>query len=120
MKDSTSGVVRTPPKSQTIALILASAIVAHDLVVAEPLASLERPAEEGDLRPQPGVAAPSSELISVPAPRSGWPSSPSTQSSSVARRCTPSGPYSVESSVSATSAGAPSGPQSTAATVSSP
>ncbi len=41
MKDSTSGVVSTPPKSQTIASILASAIGAHDLVVAEPLAALE-------------------------------------------------------------------------------
>ena len=34
----------------------------------------------------------------MPAPRSGWPSSSSGQSSSVARRCTPSAPYSVESS----------------------
>src|SRR6188472_1516461 len=55
MKDSISGVVSTPPKSQTIASILVSAIVAHDLVVAEPLTALERPAEEGDLRLQAGV-----------------------------------------------------------------
>ena len=56
----------------------------------------------------------------MPAPRSGRTSSPSGQSSSVARRCTPSAPYSVESSASETSTGAPSGSQRTAATSSSP
>src|SRR5262249_42972080 len=48
MNDCTSGVVRTPPKSEMIASIR-SAIGPDDLVVAEPLASLERPAEERDL-----------------------------------------------------------------------
>src|SRR5580693_4682937 len=53
-----SGVVRTPPKSETIAsirpLALApdSATGAGDLVVAEALAALDRPAEEGDRRRQ--------------------------------------------------------------------
>src|SRR6478672_10717497 len=54
MKDSISGDVSTPPKSETIVLI--SAIAAHDLVVAEPLASLDCPAEEGDRSGQPRMA----------------------------------------------------------------
>ena len=72
MKESSSGVVRTPPKSETIALIL-SHRPRDDLVVAEPLAALDRPAEEGDLGARGRVAAPRLELISVPAPRSGRP-----------------------------------------------
>ena len=57
MKDSISGVVSTPPKSEITASIRRrSAIGAHDLVVAEPLAPLDRPAEEGDLGAQPGPA----------------------------------------------------------------
>src|SRR4051794_7779657 len=54
MKDSISGVVRTPPKSEMIVLI--SAIAAYDLVVAKSLAPLEGPAEEGNCPGQPGVA----------------------------------------------------------------
>src|SRR4051794_8571266 len=54
-KAANSGVVRTPPKSQTTArkrLAGGSAMgAAGDLVGAETLASLDRPAEEGD----PGV-----------------------------------------------------------------
>src|SRR5262249_49126070 len=49
-KDSNSGVVRTPPKSEMTASISA---IAADLVVAEPLAALDRPAEEGDHRVEP-------------------------------------------------------------------
>ena len=61
MKEPNSGVVRTPPKSETTAsmrppLSIAlpgasspdSATGPGDLVVAEPLAPLDRPAEEGD------------------------------------------------------------------------
>src|ERR1700761_8986601 len=44
-----SGVVSTPPKSETTA----STTGAGDLVVAEPLATLDRPAEERDPRLQP-------------------------------------------------------------------
>src|ERR1700761_1995145 len=55
-----SGVVRTPPKSETIAsmrplppaLAPGSATGPGDLVVAEALAALDRPAEEGDRRRQ--------------------------------------------------------------------
>src|SRR5947208_10046107 len=54
MNDSIRGVVSTPPKSEMIVLI--SVIAAHDLVVAEPLAPLDRPAEEGDRSGQPRVA----------------------------------------------------------------
>src|SRR5436305_2970003 len=54
MKDSISGVVSTPPKSEMIVLI--SAIAAYDLIVAEPLAPLDRPAKEGDRPRQPRVA----------------------------------------------------------------
>src|SRR5262245_8398152 len=59
MKEPISGVVRTPPKSETTASILAPPLVPAsatgpgDLVVAEPLAALDRPAEEGDPRRQP-------------------------------------------------------------------
>ena len=56
----------------------------------------------------------------MPAPRIGAPASSSVHSSSVARRCTPSSPYSVESSASASSTGAPSGSQRIAASCSSP
>ena len=56
MKDSSSGVVRTPPKSEIDGLDpgVPSAIGADDLVVAEAVAALQRPAEEGDLRASPG------------------------------------------------------------------
>src|SRR4051794_19435120 len=47
MKEESSGVVRTPPKSETTASI--SGIGAGHLIGAEPLAPLDRPAEEGDL-----------------------------------------------------------------------
>src|SRR5207342_1199385 len=47
MKELSNGVVRTPPKSQTTASI--SGIRAGDLVGAQALAPLDRPAEEGDL-----------------------------------------------------------------------
>ena len=116
MKDWISGVVRTPPKSEI-----------DRLDPAARLSHRRGPPRSGrgprGPRPTSGrrrsrsrapAGAPRLALISVPAPRSGWPSSPSVQSSSVARRCTPSGPYSVESSVSETSTGAPSGPQRTA------
>src|SRR6185437_5593170 len=59
MKEPISGVVRTPPKSQTTASMRPlpvapdSATGPRDLVVAEALAALERPAEEGDRRLQP-------------------------------------------------------------------
>src|SRR5680860_188719 len=58
MNDWINGVVRTPPKSETTASIraLRSAIAVHNLVVAQPLASLDRPAEEGDLRGLAGLA----------------------------------------------------------------
>src|SRR4051794_37740412 len=58
MKDSTRGLVRTPPKSETTTSIPAafSGISrAHDLVVAEALAAVERPAEEGDVGIDPGT-----------------------------------------------------------------
>ena len=55
MNDSISGVVRTPPKSEITASIR-SAIDPYDLVMAEPLAPLERPAEEGDLGGEAGAA----------------------------------------------------------------
>src|SRR5215203_466074 len=48
-KAASSGVVRTPPKSETIVVISLIA-AAGDLVGAEALAPLDRPAEEGDLR----------------------------------------------------------------------
>src|SRR3954454_25389050 len=47
MKEESSGVVSTPPKSETIASI--SGIGTGDLVGAQALAPLDRPAEEGDL-----------------------------------------------------------------------
>src|SRR5690242_15941367 len=57
MNDWTSGVVRTPPKSEiTTSIRAASAIGADDLVMAEPVAALHRPAEEGDLGVKPGAA----------------------------------------------------------------
>src|SRR5882757_6604509 len=63
MKEPISGVVSTPPKSQTTASIAAPELAAaaptpasatgpSDLVVAEALAPLDRPAEEGDPRLQ--------------------------------------------------------------------
>src|SRR6478752_7714859 len=57
MNDSTRGLVRTPPKSETTTSIPAAFSLiggAHDLVVAEALASRERPAKEGDVRIEPG------------------------------------------------------------------
>src|SRR4051812_43932210 len=53
MKEPSSGVVRTPPKSETIALI--SVAILHDLVMPEALSPLDRPAEEGEdrLHPRP-------------------------------------------------------------------
>ena len=60
MNDSISGVVRTPPKSETIASIRLSAIGgANDLVMAEALATLDRPAEEGHLGGEAGTTPPS-------------------------------------------------------------
>src|SRR5215218_8769579 len=57
-KAASRGVVRTPPKSEMTVVILVageSAIGdgAGDLVGAEPLAPLDRPAEEGDLGIEP-------------------------------------------------------------------
>ena len=90
--------VRTPPKSETTASI--SGIGPRHLVGAESLAPLHRPAEEGDL----GVEARAlyrGGADQRPGPAQRLPSSPSGHSSRVARRCTPSSPYSVESSASA-------------------
>src|ERR1044072_364344 len=58
MKDCTRGVVRTPPKSEMTARMrpFRSAIAAHHLVVPESLASLDRPAEEGDVGLDPRLA----------------------------------------------------------------
>src|SRR6187549_46344 len=60
MNDCTSGVVRTPPKSEMTASTRPSA-TPHHLIVTEPVAALELPAKEGDVgdqvvAPHPGGA----------------------------------------------------------------
>ena len=102
-----------PPRS-------AQPSLAHHLVVAEALAALDRPAEEGDLgvearavdRAGADQRAGAAQRLARPRRRATAPASPGAAPRPA--------PYSVESSASETSTGAPSGPQRTAATASSP